>query len=1167
MDISKLLIQAANLSISASWLVLAVLAARVLLKKAPRWIHVALWGIVGLRLVLPVSWESMLSLLPSQETIPQEIVTSPTPGIQSGVPMIDSFVNPVIQQQLAPNLTYTQEPTPMETLMTVGAIVWLVGMALMLGYTLFTYIRLRRRVTTAVRLEANVYQSEFVTSPFVLGLLRPRIYLPYGLEGEARTHVLAHEQAHIRRKDHWWKPLGFLLLTVYWFNPLLWVAYVLLCRDIELACDEKVVKKLETRQRADYSQALLSCSVSRRSIAACPLAFGEVGVKQRIKSVLNYKKPAFWLILVAVIACIALAVGFLTDPASEGVSVDQSIKITLAQTGGYKTDLDTSAVDAQITGAMHLGAGKDGGDLLKVTLKAPGITLSVEVNFASGAECGVAEVEGEYRILLTRDCRHMCLLFLQSDENTGHSYYISVADSQEEQPSPQFQEEKEALLEDVELLGWASRLKAEDVKGIELYVYDGSNYRHARLTEEQIEKAVETICSASGTPIERFNNLSDDHTIVEFVLNTAEDVYVVGGYYGQVLKINGYYYSADLQWLAGWYDLWSQYATNPIEQMKLDQRPAWMQNLAEVKVQEMVIEADGFRSKLTDYELSIVTQVLRNYTGRIIPQAPAVTDPETTLQLTMITGETHLVQFQEYLYIDGDAYDIGTDGSLEWQDLPYYAQHGQEAARLRLLCNSLDRLPAGTAVTACWLQKTYTLDGISMASMLERIQNIKGYVYPWDASHHEEMGHFHIDIPMEDGSTVQIQVGEGFVTIGNYQYAVDNTWSTEWYAELKELLDQDLPVQTDPPVPSVDNLTWAQTLRVEDVESMAVYAFGNGGERYAQLTDMQIAEAVALIRECHGKRVPPELPPPPGGSVRFEVSTKDGIYVVSNGAGSHLFINEDCYEADHDWLAGWWEWSSIATNRVPGTSEVRYTLQTYVPLYTLEELSAQVTLDSNGRLMIQDTDAWGPLLGQLYQAESGQLPDWALSDLPNLQKTCQELKDLVGKPGQLWICPYNYPTSGIMYLKLFLLYQTEDGTLYLGATKYQNGDKNDDQLLYLYELRMMVQSAEDPLIWAKNLKAEDITAMTLHVRGEYYRLEIGSSDFEKYLGYIQNAHGTRLDTMENAYAFDVTILVDTKDGMRHVVINDSGEKLMIDGYYYQAGTDWLYSWWDEWRQS
>ncbi len=315
MDISKLLIQAANLSISAGWLVLAVLLARLLLKKAPRWAHVTLWGIVGLRLVLPLTWESALSLLPSRETIPQEIVTSPSPGIQSGVPMLDSFVNPVLQQQFTPNPG--DSVNPLQVWLFVGAVVWLVGMGLLLGYTLFTYIRLRRRVATAVWLEENVYQSEFVASPFVLGLLRARIYLPYGLAGEAMAHVLAHEQAHLRRKDHWWKPLGFLLLTIYWFNPLLWVAYVLLCRDIELACDEKVVKKLDTQQRADYSQALLSCSVSRRSIAACPLAFGEVGVKQRIKSVLHYKKPAFWLVLVAVIACIALAVGFLTAPKPE----------------------------------------------------------------------------------------------------------------------------------------------------------------------------------------------------------------------------------------------------------------------------------------------------------------------------------------------------------------------------------------------------------------------------------------------------------------------------------------------------------------------------------------------------------------------------------------------------------------------------------------------------------------------------------------------------------------------------------------------------------------------------------------------------------------------------------------------------------------------------------
>ena len=187
-------------------------------------------------------------------------------------------------------------------------------MCILALYTLISYWRLQRKVSEAVILRENIFQSENVGSPFVLGIIKPRIYLPYNMDEQDLEHVVAHERAHIRRKDHLWKPLGFLLLTIHWFNPLMWLAYVLLCRDIELACDEKVIQELGNEQRANYSQALVACSVNRRMIAACPLAFGEVGVKERVKSVLNYKKPAFWVIVASVIACVVVAVCFLTNP-------------------------------------------------------------------------------------------------------------------------------------------------------------------------------------------------------------------------------------------------------------------------------------------------------------------------------------------------------------------------------------------------------------------------------------------------------------------------------------------------------------------------------------------------------------------------------------------------------------------------------------------------------------------------------------------------------------------------------------------------------------------------------------------------------------------------------------------------------------------------------------
>ena len=291
-----------TMSLSASWIAAAVLVLRLCLKRAPKWVNVLLWGIVAVRLVLPVSIESPLSLLPRTEAI---LPAAAAQSIQTGTA-------PAVRSAAAIASGAAMRSQPGRT--TILAWVWLVGIAVLLLYTWISTQRLRRKVREAVRLRGNIYETEHIASPFVLGVLRPRIYLPYHMDSRDREQVIAHEQAHLRRGDHVWKPLGFLLLTIHWFNPLLWLSYVLLCRDIELACDEKVIKNLSCGQRADYMQALVTCSVNRRRIAACPLAFGEIGVKERVKSVMNYKKPTFWIILLAVAACVVLAVCFLTNP-------------------------------------------------------------------------------------------------------------------------------------------------------------------------------------------------------------------------------------------------------------------------------------------------------------------------------------------------------------------------------------------------------------------------------------------------------------------------------------------------------------------------------------------------------------------------------------------------------------------------------------------------------------------------------------------------------------------------------------------------------------------------------------------------------------------------------------------------------------------------------------
>ena len=312
---SELFLEIVNRSIAASWIVIAVLVLRLCLKKTPKWVNVLLWGIVAVRLIFPFSIESALSLIPSAETVSPSIMMETAPSVQTGVPALDQVINPVIDHSLSP--APGASANPLQIWIPVLTVIWLLGVAALFLYSAVSYRRLRRRVCEAVILRDNIYQSENVCSPFVLGIIRPKIYLPYHMDKREMDHVIAHEQTHIRRRDHWWKPLGFLLLTVHWFNPLLWLSYILLCRDIELACDERVIREMGNEQRADYTHALVSCSVSRRSIAACPLAFGEVGVKTRVKSVMNYKKPAFWIILASALICAAAAVCFLTNPKTE----------------------------------------------------------------------------------------------------------------------------------------------------------------------------------------------------------------------------------------------------------------------------------------------------------------------------------------------------------------------------------------------------------------------------------------------------------------------------------------------------------------------------------------------------------------------------------------------------------------------------------------------------------------------------------------------------------------------------------------------------------------------------------------------------------------------------------------------------------------------------------
>lgn len=311
--------KALNMSIAAGWLILAVIALRLLLRRAPKRFRLLLWAVVGLRLALPWSIESALSLIPSAQTLPEGIMLERAPVLDTGISSLNGAINPGFTAAFTPELGASANP--LQVLLPIAAALWMLGAAAMLLWALVSWLRLRKRVREAVRLEENVYECE-IASPFVLGLFRPRICLPFSLENGERELVLAHERAHITAGDHIIKPLGWLLLAAHWYNPLVWLAYALFCRDIELACDERVVRGLSLSDRADYSQALLDLSRPRGGVRACPLAFGESSVKGRVKSVLSYKKPAFWLVLLAVVVCVGAAVCFLTDPKEEAEPVD-----------------------------------------------------------------------------------------------------------------------------------------------------------------------------------------------------------------------------------------------------------------------------------------------------------------------------------------------------------------------------------------------------------------------------------------------------------------------------------------------------------------------------------------------------------------------------------------------------------------------------------------------------------------------------------------------------------------------------------------------------------------------------------------------------------------------------------------------------------------------------
>lgn len=324
---TRVFLYLANQSITAGYLILAVLLLRLLLRRVPKDLLLWLWVPVGLRLILPVSLKSALSLIPRAKPIPMDIAYSPAPAIDSGIPVIDRAVNPVITENLTP--VVTASVNPMQIVLAIISNLWLAGMVVMLLYAAVSYYRLSRKCAVSMHLQGKIYLCDNIPTPFVLGIINPKIYLPSDMAPENQSYVLKHEAAHLRHRDHWWKPLGFLLLCVYWFQPLVWIAYFLFCRDLEMACDERAVAGMGEGERKAYSYALLSCAAPRHTIAMCPVAFGENSVKSRIKHVLRFQKAGFWVIAGVLVISVIVAVCFLTNPKEEEEPLLQTVPDTV----------------------------------------------------------------------------------------------------------------------------------------------------------------------------------------------------------------------------------------------------------------------------------------------------------------------------------------------------------------------------------------------------------------------------------------------------------------------------------------------------------------------------------------------------------------------------------------------------------------------------------------------------------------------------------------------------------------------------------------------------------------------------------------------------------------------------------------------------------------------
>ena len=352
----KLFITIVNNGLVASWIILAVIVLRKLLNRIPKWVNCLLWGLVAIRLAIPFSIESIFSLIPSAKPVPADIEYAKIPKIDSGMHAVNMVINPVLENHFA--VKEIASVNPIQVIIFISSYIWMIGVIGLLIYAFVSFIMLKRQVKNAQVIDKGIFRSGTIDSPFILGFVKPSIYIPDYLDDEAYICVTEHEKAHIKRGDFIWKPFGFLILSVYWFNPLCWFAYIMLCKDIEYACDEKVTKDKDKNWKATYCQVLLDCSSKRKMIAACPVAFGEVSVKDRIKFVIHYKKPTLGMIVLAFVACIVVGICFLTNPKTTEISddiIDAGSDIALEEIA--EKESDTTHLTEQAENEEILGGG------------------------------------------------------------------------------------------------------------------------------------------------------------------------------------------------------------------------------------------------------------------------------------------------------------------------------------------------------------------------------------------------------------------------------------------------------------------------------------------------------------------------------------------------------------------------------------------------------------------------------------------------------------------------------------------------------------------------------------------------------------------------------------------------------------------------------------------